>query len=200
MPRSSYHHGDLRNALIAAGLEILCREGIEALSLRRVAREAGVSAAAPYRHFKDKQAILSAIAELGFKRLRSTLEQAAQKKPGDLDAASLAYIVFAQADPNSYRLMFSKNIIHGESRSQSLGDARKDAFATLVETIEIGMQNGKITPTDSSHLALSAWALIHGIALLNIDGALADSRYGTLSLQETLKLCQAHVRAGWATL
>src|SRR6187200_153435 len=93
--KTAYHHGDLRQALVEAGTKVLRKEGLHALSLRRVAREARVSPAAPYRHFSDKQALLAAISESGFRQLYGLLDAARQKSPGDLDAAGQAYLTFA---------------------------------------------------------------------------------------------------------
>ena len=100
-PKPPYHHGDLRPAMIEAGLKVLRKEGLHALTLRRVAREAHVSPAAPYRHFSDKQALLAAIAESGFRELHRLLETARAKRPGDPDAAGQAYLAFALKQPEN---------------------------------------------------------------------------------------------------
>lgn len=198
--KPSYHHGDLRRALVDTGLHVLREEGLEALTLRRVAREANVSAGAPYRHFKNKQALLSAISESGFRKLHVFLETAKEEKPGDLDAAGLAYFSFAQEEPESYRLMFARNILREETVENSLKEASERAFVTLAETIEIGMQENKIAPTNETHLALATWALIHGVAMLLIDGLLSNGPYGKVPPQDILRICQSHFRAGWKML
>ena len=200
MAKETYHHGDLRNSLISAGKKVLREEGLEALSLRRVAREADVSAAAPYRHFKDKIALLSAISETGFVKLRSMMAQANEEKPGDLDHSGAAYLSFAQQYPEQYRLMFTNNLMCGNNASEELKDTSEDAFATLVGTIETGIANGKISATNSTNLALASWSLVHGIAMLMIDGVLGDSPYGDMPPEDILDLCQSYFRKGWAAV
>ncbi|NER01100.1 MAG: TetR/AcrR family transcriptional regulator [Cyanothece sp. SIO2G6] len=200
MPKASYHHGDLRNSQISAGLKILREEDVHALSLRRVAREADVSAAAPYRHFKDKQALMAALSESGFRKLRSMLITANEEKPGDIDHSGAAYLEFAQKHPEQYRLMFTHNLLCGEGAEEALQNASSDAFGTLIETIEIGILNGKIAETNSSDLAFACWSLVHGLAMLLIDGILTESPYGDLPAEKTLELCQSYFRKGWQTL
>ncbi|MBK1876679.1 TetR/AcrR family transcriptional regulator [Pelagicoccus mobilis] len=197
MTKTSYHHGDLRNSLISAGLKVLREDGLDALSLRRVAREAEVSAAAPYRHFKDKQALLAAISETGFRKLRSMLVAANEDKPGDLDNSGTAYLAFAQQHPEQYRLMFTHNLMCADDVDQELKDSSANAFGALVETIEAGIKNGQIANTCSPNLALASWALIHGIAMLLIDGILGNGPYGELTPEEIRKLCQSYFRNGW---
>src|SRR4051812_30727887 len=106
-----YHHGDLRNALIRAGQELLAAEGITGLDLRKVARAAGVSHAAPYRHFADKQALLAAIAEDGFYQLAQDIDDAIQQAPttaaAQLEQLARAYVQFALDHPAHMREMFS---------------------------------------------------------------------------------------------
>src|SRR5579875_1684070 len=102
-----YHHGDLRRALVAAAERILVRDGLQGLSLRGVAREAGVSPAAPYHHFKDKSDLLNALAEEGFHALGDALRAEFEADPRhDLTSMGVAYVKFARANPALYRLMF----------------------------------------------------------------------------------------------
>ena len=199
MPKKAYHHGDLRVALIEAGLRVLHKDGLDKLSLRGVAREADVSPMAPYRHFKDKQALLAAISENGFKELYESLEQARMEKPGNIDHAGLAYLRFAQKEPDNYRLMFTHKILCEGEVPESLKDISDSAFGSLVENIDIGIAQGSIEPTDSLHLAVSAWALVHGVALLLIDGVLSGSPFGEMSDSEILAICQGYFRIGWKT-
>ena len=200
MPRKRYHHGNLRSALIKIGKGILNDEGIEALTLRRVAREAGVSAAAPYRHFKDKQAVLAAISETGFRELCLSIENANEGKPGDLDAAGRAYLAFSQENPETYRLMFAKQIARDAKSHPDLQESSENIFFGLVDVVETGIQSGRIVPANSERLALSAWALFHGIAMLINDGMIENSLYTQLSPEHLLEHCQSHFRAGWSAL
>src|SRR5271154_1132897 len=106
---ASYHHGDLRDALVRAGRTILEEDGLAVLSLRRVARTAGVSPAAPYHHFADKQALLDAVATQGFDALTSAMETRMAKETDPdarLDASGVGYVVFAVENPALFRLMF----------------------------------------------------------------------------------------------
>ena len=195
--KKSYHHGDLRSALIKAGLLVLQKDGLEALSLRRVAREAEVSAMAPYRHFKDKQSLLAAISEKGFLELYQMMEKAKESNPGDLDAAGQAYLAFAQKEPDTYRLMFTQNILCEGDIEDSLKEAGGSAFNSLVETIEIGIEKKRIDATNSVDLALGAWSMVHGVSMLLIDGILQDGPYGEISAENILDLCQSFFRKGW---
>lgn len=195
--KASYHHGDLRPALIEAGLKVLRKEGLYALSLRRVAREARVSAAAPYRHFSDKQALLAAISESGFRQLHELLEAARRKCPGDLDAAGQAYLAFALRQPENYRLMFTQNVMCDGEPEESLQEAGEQAFNSLVQTIEEGIEARRIAATESVPLAVAAWALVHGVAMLLIDGALAKPPYDQLPPEQILAMCQSLFREGW---
>src|SRR6202012_2798827 len=103
-----YHHGDLRRALLTAAGDILERDGPAALTLRAAAREAGVSPAAPYHHFKDKDELLLAVGQTGFDSLRQALAAAATASERDdrLSALGMAYVAFAQANPALYRVMY----------------------------------------------------------------------------------------------
>src|ERR1051326_1003237 len=111
MPRKTYHHGDLKNALIKTGIEILAKEGIEGLSLRKVAQRAGVSHNAPYSHFPDKQSLIAAISTEGFYQLYTELDAtilAYPKNPkNQLQQGALAYVQFALNITDTFKIMFS---------------------------------------------------------------------------------------------
>ncbi len=163
MSTSNYHHGNLRTALIQAGLTILQEDGIEALSLRGVAREAGVSATAPYRHFPDKQALLAAIAATGFARLDAALQAANAITPGivALRAQGVAYVVFAVNEPALFRLMFSP-LTSGQP------DEAVAAYATLRTRVAT-----LATPERIDTVTLAAWSMVHGLATLLVEGKIA---------------------------
>jgi hypothetical protein len=148
--RKAYHHGDLRDALIGAALEILEEGGLAALSLREAARRAGVSAMAPYRHFADKEALLADV----------------HPDPREaLIAQGVAYVDFACANPALFRLMF------GATSPNIKGDlalSSESAYAVLATRVA-----SIAKPALSGDWTLACWSIVHGLALLTLDGKLA---------------------------
>ncbi len=167
-----YHHGDLHNALIQAGLAILAEEGARALSLRAVARRAGVSHAAPYRHFADKDALLAAIAEQGFDMLAASTRAAIERFPADpvaqLAESGWAYVQFALQHPDHLRVMFS-GLLRTPEDHATLRTAGRRAFSLLVDIMRAGQRVGVIVDGAPEQFALAAWAHVHGLAVLLID-------------------------------
>ena len=167
-----YHHGDLRNALIQAGLELLAEGGARELDLRKVARRAGVSHAAPYRHFADKQALIAAIDEEGFhwlaERIQATLREVPDEPFEQLLGVALAYVHFAQEHPWLMREMFSGLTIERESFA-SLHAASKTVYQLYIEVIRRGQEKGKIVEGDPAALAGVLWSVLHGLAMLIIE-------------------------------
>lgn len=175
-PDRTYHHGDLRNALIDAGMAALAQQDASTLSLRALAREVGVSANAAYRHFADKDALLSALATEGFRRF--TAEQAATgpapEGPAchatDALASGLRYVHFAQRHPGLFRLMFGR-FLHG-SQDPTLQDAAMAAFGQLLA--QSRPEGARLDPPDEATLmrALARWSLVHGLSHLVLEGQL----------------------------
>ena len=168
----SYHHGDLRNALLSAGERLLNQQGTAGLSLREVARIAGVSHAAPYRHFRNKAALLTALAQRGFERLRDAIQAAAGRVPHgpeqQLIAAGTAYVRRAIENPELTQLMFSGVVApYRASQNGLAGDA---AFKALQNIIETGITAGVFRQREPGELALVAWTSMHGMALLVSTG------------------------------
>ena len=195
--RKQYHHGDLGRALVESGLNVLKQEGLEALTLRRAAREANVSASAPYRHFADKQALLAAIAEEGFRELMDMLLETQKSFPEDLNRVAQTYIQFAMKEPETYRLMFTKNL-NGETVSRAEPQNEDlDALKVLNETIERGIQNGQIETGSAGDLAIAVWSMIHGFALLIIDGVLPKESSTELNLLKVLGLTKNQFQNSW---
>lgn len=154
-----YHHGDLPAALLAAGAALLDEGGDGALSLREVARRAGVSPAAAYRHLPDKEALLARLAVRGYAEFAAALREAAGTAPdAALVAMGIAYVDFALARPARFRLMFGP--LTARSADAALGVARAGAFETLSRV------------AGSRAASLRAWGLVHGLAMLLLDGAL----------------------------
>jgi len=181
----SYHHGDLRNALIQAGLELLAEGGVQELDLRKVARRAGVSHAAPYRHFADKQALIAAINEEGFhllaERIRSTLREVSDEPVEQLLGVALTYVRFAKENPWLMREMFSGITIERET-FESLHTASKSVYRLYAEVIRRGQERGKIVDGDPTALAGVLWSVLHGLAMLIIENQMrpyADGPEGT---------------------
>ena len=185
---SSYHHGNLREALLEAGAKLIEEKGIADVSLRAVAKAAGVSHTAPYRHFSDKNAMLCGIAETGFRLLGQRLGQAVDSHPGhpglQLTAAGVAYVELAIEHPRLHNLMFGGVLAH-ESVDDSLEEASNQSFQGLVDIISRGQQTGVFRAGDTYELALTAWSVVHGFAMLASTGSLehrAASREAKLAL------------------
>lgn len=161
---ANYHHGNLRAALIDAGLEIIEEKGVRALTLRELASRVGVSRMAPYRHFADKDALLGAICEAGFTQFADSLE-AARDDAGHgfaarLSAMAVAYVRFAASHRAYYEAMFSAN--RGS-------EAASRSFLILREAIEEGQESGEVRAGDSTALARVVWSVVHGISTLDLD-------------------------------
>ena len=181
----AYHHGDLRNALIQAGLELLAEGGAQKLDLRKVARRAGVSHAAPYRHFADKQALIAAINEEGFhwlaERIQSTLREVPDEPFEQLLGVARAYVRFAQEHPWLMREMFSGLTIERET-FVNLQTASKTVYKLYAEVVRRGQESGKIVDGDPAALAGVLWSVLHGLAMLIIENQMrpyADGPEGT---------------------
>jgi AcrR family transcriptional regulator len=158
-----YHHGDLSRALVEAARRILETDGPAALSLRAVAREAGVSPAAPYHHFKDKNELLEAVAHEGWTALDAALT-AARAKASDANARmtglGVAYVCFARDNPALYRVMYDRS-----RDKDSLPDQLKDdgAYCQVRNTID-ERSGGTASPIDLELATIAAWCAGHGLA------------------------------------
>jgi AcrR family transcriptional regulator len=176
MASRPYHHGDLRDTLVEAGLALLEAEGIEALSLRELARRVGVSHAAPSHHFPDKRALLAALAAHGFATLAEQMDRATSRAGDDpvrrLTAAGVAYVRFALAHPRLFRLMFGSDFDERD-HFPDLAAAGDVAFAVLLDAAEAALQSRG--DHDPDHLVLTVaacWSSVHGLATLAMDGRL----------------------------
>lgn len=157
-----YHHGDLRRALLEAAETVLEREGPGGLSLRAVAREAGVSPAAPYHHFKDKDELLLAVGKTGFQKLKVALADAARDMPGDkLPAIGLAYVEFAQAHPATYRVMYD---CARRVDAMPDSDEHDEGGFNLVKDAINEAAGGDLDEVDVSLAAIASWCAVHGLA------------------------------------
>lgn len=170
---SRYHHGDLRAALLQHAEKALRTVGADGLSLRQLARDTGVSHAAPSRHFRDKQALLDALAVTGLERLGECFEQAATDGPitTRLQTLARAYLRFAVDNPELLPLMFARRHI---STATEIQEAADRAFAVPIALIAEGQAAGEIVPGDPKRLGVTALAALQGLAAFVGSGYTAD--------------------------
>jgi AcrR family transcriptional regulator len=173
--RDSYHHGDLKRALTSAALSLVAERGPKGFSLTEAARRAGVSAAAPYRHFADKAHLLATVAEQGFVDLHATLSdatEAASDPVARLIEIGRAYVRWAVAHPDQYRVMFGADT--DKTQHPSLSIAAEQAFGDLLEVVALCQAAGILGGQEPRQAAGPLWSLVHGIASLVIDGELRN--------------------------
>jgi AcrR family transcriptional regulator len=189
MTTKKYHHGDLKNALIKAGVEILSKEGIGGLSLRKVALEAGVSHAAPYAHFVDKQALIAAISTEGFRILFEKLSAVREKYQSDpkrqLLEAAWAYVQFAQTDPAHFRVTFS-SAVEREKEYPALVKMTRKSFGEVVKIVEACQAAGLLRPGPADVMTVSVWSAVHGFASLLIEGQISHTVLNQMTVREML--------------
>jgi AcrR family transcriptional regulator len=171
--RGRYHHGDLRRALLDAAFRLVRSGGPPALTLRAAARLAGVSQAAPYRHFADKQALLAAVAEEGFRAMTAAMRRA-MSPHGDepllkFRALGLGYVGFARSHPAHFRVMFGPELAD-RSAYPSLAEAAAEAFTLLVAAIADCQKAGFAREGDPEEFAVTAWSTVHGLSALIVNG------------------------------
>jgi len=179
-----YHHGDLREALLAASEDVLRERGLQGFTLRECARRAGVSHAAPKHHFGDVRGVLTAIAARGFRRLTRRLRARMRAAGADLDAQFLAtseaYVGFAEAYPEHFRIMFRSDLV--DMKSAPLIDAALETFTELTNVIrrqrgepevDSAALDSEISAAPLLHDSLIGWCHVHGLAHLKLEGQLA---------------------------
>jgi AcrR family transcriptional regulator len=174
-PRA-YHHGDLKSALVEEAAAIVREKGLEALTLRAVAKRAGVSQAAPYRHFADRRALVAAVAERGFARLQEAmLERMKSVEPGGrlgLKQVALAYIEFGVENAAEYRVMFGPEVANTEGLP-GLRQTGRGVLGFVAEGMRQLQQAGLVGPGDVQLMAAATWATLHGLVMLMLDGQTA---------------------------
>lgn len=189
MPENKYHHGNLKNALIQAGVDILAGEGIGGLSLRKVAQFAGVSHSAPYAHFKDKQALIAAISSEGFRRLYKELESATQSFHDDprqlFIESGRAYIRFATREPDIFKIMFS-GIIEKEKEYPEFVEISQSTFKLLVNMVRICQEADILRPGPTELLAVAVWGQVHGIVSLTLEKQISHTLLDQYKMDEIL--------------
>lgn len=163
MSRTSYHHGDLKAVILAEAAELVAERGADRISLRELARVAGVSHAAPAHHFADRRGLFTALAAEGWRKLAAALAAA---RPVFLDAA-LAYVRFALEHPGHYAVMFDRSLVDPDNAD--LVAAREAAGAELAQGV--GTLDDPRAKEDPQAAAMAAWSLVHGFSLLWLNRA-----------------------------
>jgi len=183
-----YHHGDLRRVVIDTAQDMLREDKGWQFTLREVARRAGVSHAAPYKHFPDKGALLAELATLGFNELRDEIADALRRPlrsaRAEFIAAAKAYIAFGTANASLYRLMFSVDV--DKAAFPKLDEAGAGAFSELVGILERGQKSGAFKTRPVRGQAAASWALAHGFTMLAIDGQLLPEKVGAKPVDAVL--------------
>lgn len=191
MPAKKYHHGDLKNALIQAGIEILAKEGVSGLSLRKVASRAGVSHSAPYSHFKDKQSLIAAITTESFRQLYEELREAIAPFSSDpkkqLTAGALAYAQFALEHTDMFKIMFS-GVLEKEKDYPAYVEATRQTFGQVVQVIQACQDAGVLRPAPPEVMAVSVWGQVHGIVSLALEGQISHTVLDRHSVRELVSL------------
>lgn len=176
-----YHHGDLRRTVIETAMAMLDEKKGWQFTLREVARRAGVSHAAPYKHFSDKAALLAEMAGLGFDRLREALIAAKGPRStsirDEFASTARAYIGFGKANPALYRLMFGAEA--GKVTDVHLSERALATFGVMTGLLERGQREGVLRKRDVRGQAAACWSLLHGLTMLTIDGLLIPEKVGT---------------------
>jgi AcrR family transcriptional regulator len=187
VPKKNYHHGDLKNTLVAAAITILAKDGVAGLTLRKVARKAGVSHAAPYAHFSDKQALIAAISTEGFKRLYDSMDSVISSYPNDplkqLTGGAWAYIQFGVSDPDHFKVTFS-GVLEREKDYPAFVEISQKTFARVVSVVKDCQLAGVLGQDSPEVVAVTLWGQLHGLVSLFIEGQISHTVMDQHSLQE----------------
>lgn len=162
-----YHHGHLREALLEAAIRLIAEVGPAGFTLREVARRAGVSHNAPYRHYSDREELLAAVAAQGFRELDEAMRNAGRHQGtgvARLKRAGLAYVEFALRRPEHFTVMFDAAV--SERKTPDSAQAADQAFGTLLGLVKSCQDEGRLPSGDVHQFALFAWSMVHGVAKL----------------------------------
>ncbi len=196
MPSKKYHHGDLKNALIRAGVEILYKDGVHGLSLRKVAQKAGVSHTAPYSHFADKQALIAAISTEGFRIIYEKLDDAIRRHHGNplrqLVEGAYAYIQFALSDPAHFKVTLS-SVLEREKDYPAFVEMSQKSYGLVVRIVETCQAAGLVRRGPVDVEAVSVWSIVHGFVSLLLEGQFYHSLLERYTVRELLISCLAHI-------
>jgi AcrR family transcriptional regulator len=193
-PRRRYHHGNLRRALLDEALATIRAEGVDAVTLREIGARLGVSRTALYRHFADKRALLAAVSTEGFRTLRQQLVTAWEeggRGPAAFLSMGVAYVRFAVANSSHYRVMFG-GFVDPKACDPELATEAAGAFQALVDALA-ALQRAKVVRGDDTlTMARFVWAVVHGVAMLAIDGQLREPH----SVDELTQYALERLRTG----
>lgn len=189
--KSAYHHGDLRNALIGAATDLARDGGPEAVVLRAAARRVGVSPTAAYRHFAGQAELLHAVKELGQQRLTESMEAAGESLAGRnsgpeeaverVRALGRGYLAFAMAEPGLYRVAFCRDQLGVSALDGMIEPGEEDtwgfrSFGILVQALDALVEQHSMPAHRRTGAELTAWATVHGLAMMILDGPLSHLR------------------------
>jgi|HigsolmetaAR201D_1030396.scaffolds.fasta_scaffold14961_2 AcrR family transcriptional regulator len=176
--KSSYHHGNLKVALIDAGIAILNEQGLPALSLRNVAQRIGVSHTAPYAHYNDKHALIAAIAAAGYQEFTQTLQaielQHADKPLAQLCSSAWAYYQFSQRSPAHFRLTFSGTVEQQHDYPDFIAAAH-ECFNQVLSIVGNAQRAQLLKPGPIELLTISVWGMVHGVVLLLLENLISHT-------------------------
>lgn len=187
---TAYHHGNLSETLLQVGVDLIVEEGTVGLSLREVSRRAGVSTAAPYRHFKSREAMLAAIATEGY-RMRTEATRIALRPHADdplarVQEAGVAFVLFAHNNPAYYAAMSCAEL-RDTNKHPALAEAAAESMGILLEAIRASRNDGLVANADDRELAAVAWASVHGLSSLISTGQLASLGYDLKNVEKVAR-------------
>jgi len=166
--KRAYHHGDLRSAAVSAAADIIKEKGLDAVSMRKVAKRAGVTHGALYQHFDDKRFLLSAVSENGYQRLARGMRAAQRRAGGDalerIRSLAIAYIFFAANEPAHFRIMSEPELTCSVDEYPSLWESHDAVVGLLVQAVEAAQLGRTLRPGDPREIALTLWTFTHGYA------------------------------------
>ncbi|MGF1482651.1 MAG: TetR/AcrR family transcriptional regulator [Cyanophyceae cyanobacterium] len=193
--QGSYHHGNLRRATLDAAIQLITEQGVNQLTLRKIARRVGASPMASYRHFKNKAALLVTLAHEGFELLYTDMSQSLVQVPAEplrrLQATGVAYVRFAFTHSTHFRLMFGPSISNRHDYLE-LERAERLSFELLVGGLQECQRAKCIRSTDARQLARILWSQVHGLAML-----ILDEQINATDLAEVERLAEL---ATWTTI